>query len=96
MQLFDKMDLIGSGFIQENSKGQILSRLNNDVMNIREYVASRFSEIYAQILTIVLVLVIILMTDIRLALVYLVMVPVYLICFYLKNARIPQPLRGWG
>lgn len=87
MQLFDKMDLIGSGFIQENSKGQILSRLNNDVMNIREYVASRFSEIYAQILTIVLVLVIIFMTDIRLALVYIVMVPVYLTCFYICYAK---------
>ena len=57
MKLFDKIDLVGSGFIQENSKGQILSRLNNDVMNIREFVSSRISEIYAQILSIVLVMV---------------------------------------
>ena len=39
MKLFDKLDAVGSGFIQENSKGQILSRLNNDVMNIREFVS---------------------------------------------------------
>ena len=50
MKLFDKLDAVGSGFIQENSKGLVLSRLNNDVMNIREFVSSKFTEIYAQIL----------------------------------------------
>ena len=87
MQLFDKLDLIGSDFIRENSKGQVLSRLNNDVMNIREFVSSRFSEIYAQILSIVLVLVLALMTDVRLSLVYLAIVPIYAVCFYICNVK---------
>ena len=87
MQLFDKLDVVGSGFIQENSKGLILSRLNNDVMNIREFVSSRISEIYAQILLIAFVLVLILTTDLRLGLVFLVIVPVYAICFYLCDVK---------
>ena len=87
MKLFDKIDLIGSGFIQENSKGQILSRLNNDVMNIREFVSSRISEIFAQIISIVLVVVFILMTDFRLSLVYLAILPVYAICFYICDVK---------
>ena len=82
MKLFDKIELIGSGFIQENSKGLIMSRLNNDVMNIREFVSSRISEIYAQILSIVLVMVLMMMTDFRLSLIYLVILPRYDITFY--------------
>ena len=87
MKLYDKIDLIGSGFIQENSKGQILSRLNNDVMNIREFVSSRISEIFAQILSIVLVVVLMMMTDFRLSLIYLMILPVYVICFYLCDYK---------
>ena len=63
MELFDKIDVIGSEFIQENSKGHILSRLNNDLMVIKGFVSSRLSEIYAQILLIAFVFVLILMTD---------------------------------
>lgn len=87
MKLFDKLDIIGSDFIQENSKGLILSRLNNDVMNIREFVYFRFSEIYAQILTITFVIVLMLMTDFRLSLIYLAILPVYVICFYICDFK---------
>ena len=87
MNLFDKLDTIGSGFIQENSKGLVLSRLNNDVMNIREFVSSKISEIYAQILSIIFVLILMVMTDFRLSLVYLVILPIYLICYYVCNYK---------
>ena len=87
MKLFDKIDLVGSGFIQENSKGLVFSRLNNDLMNIREFVSSRISEIYGQILLIVFVLVLILMTDMRIGLVYLVILPIFAICFYLCDVK---------
>ncbi|MEE0902450.1 MAG: ABC transporter transmembrane domain-containing protein, partial [Methanobrevibacter sp.] len=87
MQLFDKLDAIGSGYIKENSKGLIFSRLNNDVMNIREFVSSRFSDIYAQILSIILVIVLMLMTDFRLSLVYIVILPIYAIAFYLCDYK---------
>ena len=87
MKLFDKIDVVGSSFIQENSKGLIMSRLNNDVMNIREFVSSRFSEIYAQILSIVLVIVMMMMTDFRLSLIYLAILPIYIISFSLCDYK---------
>ncbi|MBR0059229.1 MAG: hypothetical protein IJP99_07855 [Methanobrevibacter sp.] len=87
MKLFDNIDNVGSSYIQENSKGLFLSRFNNDVMNIREFVSSCISEIYAQILTIAFVLVLIVMTDFRLSLVYLTILPVYIICFYLCDYK---------
>ena len=86
-QLFDKLDIVGSGFIQENSKGQVFSRLNNDVMNIREFVSSRFSEIYAQILLIIFVLILIFLTDLRLGIIYLVILLVYAVCFYICDIK---------
>ena len=87
MKLFDKIEIIGSDFIQENSKGQVLSRLNNDVMNIREFVSSRISEIFAQILSIILVVILILMTDVRLSLIYLIILPIQAICFYICDVK---------
>ena len=87
VKLFDKLDAVGSDFIQENSKGLVLSRLNNDVMNIREFVSSKFTEIYAQILFIVFVIVLIVMTDFRLSLIYLVILPVYAVCFYVCEVK---------
>ena len=94
MELFDKIDVVGSGFIQENSKGHILSRLNNDLMIIREFITFRFSEIYAQILLIIFVLVLILMTDFRLALVYLAILPIYAICLYVCHVKSKTNFNG--
>ena len=87
MKLFDKIDVVDSGFIQENSKGHILSRLNNDLMCIKEFVSSRFPEIYAQVLLMAFVLVLILMTDFRLGLVYLGILPIYIICLYVCHVK---------
>ena len=87
MNLFDKLDVVGSDFIQDNSKGQVLSRLNNDVMNVRQFVSSRISEFYAQILLVVFVFVLIFLTDYRLSLIYVVALPVYAICLYVCDAK---------
>ena len=94
MELFDKIDAVGSCFIQENSKGHILSRVNNDLMLIREFVTFRFPEIYAQILMIAFVLVLILMTDFRLGLVYLVILPIYAICLYACHVKSKTNFNG--
>ena len=94
MMLFDKIDFVGSEFIQENSKGHILSRQNNDLMCIKDFVSSRFSEIYAQILSIALVIVLILMTDLRLGLVYLAVLPIYAICLYVCHVKSKANFNG--
>ena len=94
MELFNKIDVVGSKFIQENSKGHILSRQNNDLMCIKEFISSRFPEIYAQILSIALVLVLILMTDFRLGLVYLAILPIYAICLYACHVKSKTNFNG--
>ena len=94
MELFDKIDAVGSVFIQENSKGHILSRLNNDLMCIKDFVSSRFPEIYAQVLLIAFVLVLILMTDFRLGLVYLGILPIYIICLYVCHVKSKTNFNG--
>ena len=94
MELFDKIDVIGSEFIQENSKGHILSRLNNDLMVIKGFVSSRLSEIYAQILLIAFVFVLILMTDWRFGLIYLVILPIHAICLYICHVKSKTNFNG--
>jgi len=94
MKLFDKIDTVGYSFIKENSKGLFLSRFNNDVMNIRAFVSSSISEIYAQLLSIALVIVLILTTDFRLSLIYLVILPVYAISFYLCDVKSKKHYEG--
>lgn len=91
MELFEKLHIIDSDFIQHDSKGHILSRLNNDLMNIREFVTIHISEIFAQVLSIVFVIILILTTDWRLSLIYLVTLPIYIICFYYVDVKSKNP-----
>jgi subfamily B ATP-binding cassette protein MsbA len=87
MELFEKLDVLDSDFIQENSKGHVLSRLNNDLMNVREFVTVHVSEIFAQVLSILFVIMLVLTTDWRLAMIYLITLPIYIICFYLADVK---------
>lgn len=87
MELFKKLDIIDSQFLQKNSKGQFMSRLNNDLMNVREFISFHISEIFAQFLSIVFVIILILTTDWRLAMIYLITLPIYIICFYLADVK---------
>ena len=87
MKLFDKIDAVGSENIKENSKGLFFSRLNNDVMNLREFVSSKLTDIYAQFISIILVLVLIFLIDIRLGLVYLFAFLLYIASFYICDYK---------
>lgn len=87
MELFDKLDGIDLKFIHSNSKGIIFSRLNNDLMNIREFITCNISEIFAQFLAILFVIILILITEWRLGLIYLITFPIYIICFYYCDIR---------
>ena len=87
LELFDNLETIGSVFIQNNSKGHVLSRLNNDLMNLREFITLHLSEIFAQILTVLCVIIMIVITDWRLSLIYLITLPINVICFYLCDIK---------
>ncbi len=87
IELFDKLETIDSAFIHKNSKGHFLSRLNNDLMNIREFITMDITEIFAQFLSILFVIVLILTTDWRLGLIYLITLPIYVACFYYSDIK---------
>ena len=87
MELFDKIELIDSKYFQENSKGHILSRLNNDLLNVKEFISIHLSEIFAKSLSIFFVIILILMTDWRLSLIYLIALPIYVVCFYCADIK---------
>ena len=91
MELFDKMDIIDSRFLARNSKGLVLSRLNHDLMNVREFITLHISEIFAQFLSILFVIVLILTTDWRLSLVYLIALPIYLVFYYYVDVKSKKP-----
>ncbi len=63
-------------------------------MLIREFITFRFSEIYAQILLIIFVFVLILMTDFRLGLVYLLIFLIYAICLYVCHIKSKTNFNG--
>lgn len=87
IDLFEKLDNLDSRFIRENSKGHILSRLNNDLMNVREFIILHISEIFAQVLIIFFVIILSLTTDWRLSLIYIATLPIYMICFYCIDVK---------
>lgn len=87
IDLFEKLDNLDSRFIRENSKGHILSRLNNDLMNVREFIILHISEIFAQVLIIFFVIILSLTTDWRLSLIYIATLPIYMVCFYCIDVK---------
>ena len=85
IQMYDKVK--NSKIINEKSEGNILSRINNDLVNVRDFIIVHTSKIFAQLLSIALVLVLIWTTDWRLSIIYFIAVPIYAICFYHFDAN---------
>ena len=85
IQMYDKLK--NSKIINEKSEGNILSRINNDLVNVRDFIMVHASEIFAQLLSITLVLILIWTTDWRLSIIYFIAVPIYAICFYHFDAN---------
>ena len=85
IQMYDKLE--NSKIINDKSEGNILGRINNDLMNVRNFITFHISGIFAQLLSITLVLVLIWITDWRLSIIYFIAVPIYAICFYHFDAN---------
>ena len=97
-QIYDKVE--NSKITIEKSEGDILSRINNDLMNVTDFITVHASEIFAQLLSIILVIVLIWITDWKLSLIYFISIPIYAICFYhydansKKSYEVQQDLMG--
>ena len=85
IQMYDKVK--NSKIVNEKSEGNILSRINNDLVNVRDFITVHATEIFAQLLSIALVIVLIWTTDWRLSIIYFIAVPIYAICFYYFDAN---------
>lgn len=85
MQMYDNVK--NSKIINEKSEGNIFSRINNDLVNVRDFISFHTSEIFAQLLSIALVIVLIWTTDWRLSIIYFIAVPIYAICFHYYDAN---------
>ena len=84
-QIYDNVE--NSKITIEKSEGNILSRINNDLVNVRDFITIHASEIFAQLLSIALVIVLIWTTDWRLSIIYFISVPIYTICFHYYDAN---------
>ena len=83
--LYDK--LTTSEIFSKDSSGNIFSRMNNDLMKVRDFITIHVSDIFAQLLSVVFVIILILTTDWRLSLIYIATLPLYLISFYYYDIK---------
>jgi subfamily B ATP-binding cassette protein MsbA len=76
IKLFDHLQFLSLGFYSERRTGEIISRLTNDVSTVRNVVTSDISTAISQSLTFVGAFIIIVVTDWRLTLFMLFLIPI--------------------
>lgn len=87
MKLYDGLLAAQLKNIHSNTSGNIMARINNDLMNVRNFIMVYLSEFLAVVLTVVLSSLLMLTTDWRLGLCYLCLLPVYILCLYLSTIK---------
>ena len=87
MKLYD--GLVGAQLnnIYSDSSGNIVSRINNDLMNVRSFIISYLSEFLAVITTLILTIDLIISINIKLSLIYLGLMPILAIILYYFGFR---------
>lgn len=85
--LHEKLTGMPLEFFNRESSGNILGRINNDLMNIREMSALHLSNYLSYLLSTIFVLILIMATSWEIGLVYLCSIPLYVICFYISDVK---------
>lgn len=80
MQLYDKIN--ESEKTNEESMGSILSRMNNDLMNVKDYITVHLTEMISQSLSVLIVSILMLTTNYELGLIYIASMIVYIVILY--------------
>jgi subfamily B ATP-binding cassette protein MsbA len=78
LKLFEHLQSLSLNFFNEHRTGELVSRLTNDVSTVRALVTSDVSTAISQLLTFIGALILIIVTDWRLTLFMLVLIPVLL------------------
>ena len=87
MRLYDSLVSADLKKIYSNTSGNIMSRLNTDLMNVRYFIIYNLSEYLAVLITIVLTIALIISTNYELSLVYLGLIPLFGIVIYYFDFR---------
>lgn len=87
MKLYDSLLAAQLKNIRSNTSGNIMARINNDLMNVRNFIMVYLSEFLAVVLTVVFSSVLMLTTDWRLGLCYLCLLPIYILCLYFSTIK---------
>ena len=91
LKLFDHLQFLSLSFYNERRTGEIISRLTNDVSTVRNVVTSDISTAISQGLTFVGAFIIIIVTDWRLTLFMVILIPIVMAIAILFGRRL-RPL----
>jgi ATP-binding cassette, subfamily B, bacterial len=88
-QLFDHLQRLSARFFDHNEAGRIMSRVQNDVGELGDFLDSGAFWVIGEVVTLLAIVVVIFMMDYRLALLALAVIPLLLlfIVFWQKRAR---------
>lgn len=87
MKLYDGLLDAQLKNIHSNTSGNIMARINNDLMNVRNFIMVYLSEFLAVVITLVLSSVLMITTDWRLGLCYLCLLPIYILCLCFSTIK---------
>ena len=87
MKLYDRLLGAQLNNIYTNTSGDIMARINNDLMNVRNFIMVYLSEFLAEVLTVVLATILMITTDWQLGLCYLCLLPIYLVCLLFADIK---------
>lgn len=88
MKLYDGLVSAQLEKIYQNTSGNLLSRLNNDLMNVRSFTITYLSEFLALIITIILTIILIITTNFELGLIYICLLPIFALILYIFAFRL--------
>jgi ATP-binding cassette, subfamily B, bacterial MsbA len=88
IQLFEHLQKLSLGFYNERRTGELVSRLTNDVSTVRSVVTSDLSTALSQVLTFIGALILIIITDWRLTLFMIALVPLVMLFAILFGRRL--------
>jgi subfamily B ATP-binding cassette protein MsbA len=88
IQLFEHLQRLSLSFYNERRTGELVSRLTNDVSTVRNVVTSDLSTALSQVLTFIVALILIIITDWRLTLFMFALVPLVMLFAILFGRRL--------
>ena len=85
--LNDKLNYLSPNTFNQEYSGNVLSRLNNDVANIKSFVSKTIITFLSDVLLIIFVILATVTMDVRLSMIFIAILPVYLIIVFFAHKK---------